>query len=107
MQEAEVVTRAPIVPGAQAAHGVEPREVALDDPAVAAETVLRLDATPGDPCSDVAHATCAATLPEVVPLVGVHFWRDAAAAGRGPGAARRESRPRALRRAGSRLRSRP
>ena len=67
------MTRAPIVPGAQAAHRVEPREIALDHPAVAAQALLRLDAAPRDPRLNVAHATCAATLTVVVPLVGVHL----------------------------------
>ena len=76
------MTRAAIVAGAQPTHRVKPSVITLDDPAVAAEALLRLDATSGDPGSDVAHATGATTLPEVVPLVRVHFgWTPPRPAG--------------------------
>ena len=46
MQEAEIVRGATIIPGAEATHGIEPSEVALDHPAVSAEPFRRLDAAP-------------------------------------------------------------
>lgn len=73
MQEAKVVARAAVVSGAQPTHGIEPREVAFDHPAMATEALLRLDTAPGDPSPDVARVASGATLPKVVSLVRVHL----------------------------------
>jgi hypothetical protein len=51
------VTRAAVLAGAETAHGVEPSDVALDHPAVAAEALFRLDSPPSDPRLHVARAT--------------------------------------------------
>jgi len=91
MEEAEIVRSAPIVPCAEAAHGVEPREVSLDDPAVAAEAFRRVDAAPRDAREDAAHAARRATLPVIVALVGVRLaWPMPGSAG--AGAAERRNR---------------
>jgi len=66
-----------IVAGPQAAHGVEPGEVALDHPPVAPQTILRFDAPPRDPGRDAAHPAGAATFLEVVALVCMQLPRAA------------------------------
>ena len=75
MEKAEVLTGAAIVARPQAAHRVEPGEVALDYPAVAAEAFLRLDAPTSDARGDAPFATGIAALPEVVPFVRMHLRR--------------------------------
>jgi hypothetical protein len=80
MEEAEIVRGATIIPGAEATHGVEPGEVALDHPAVSAKPFRRLDAAPRNA---MAYAPCAAgvsALPVVVAFVSMRFVRPVAGA---------------------------
>jgi len=69
------VARPSIVARTEATHGVQPREVALDHPAMAAQALLRLDASTGDPGADVAAMTRRATLAVVIAFVGVRLGR--------------------------------
>ena len=71
------MTGATIVAGAEAAHGVEPGKVALDNPAMPAEPFAGVDAPTGDPRGDAARPTGGPALPKVVALVGVHLERPA------------------------------
>jgi hypothetical protein len=85
MEEAEIVFGPAIVARPQAAHGIEPREVAFDHPSVPAEALLRFNAASRDAIEDAAHPTGLATLREIIPFVGVRFVGTMArATGTGP-----------------------
>jgi hypothetical protein len=62
----------------ESAKAIEPRARALDDPAVAPEPCLRLDADAGDPTPDAMRVQEAPAVRFVVALVGVHLGRSAA-----------------------------
>lgn len=70
----------PVVSRAEATHRVEPREVPLHYPAVAAESLGRFDAAARDAMADAAHPTRGAALPVIIALVGVRFVRPVARA---------------------------
>ena len=51
---------AALVADGEAPKAIEPRQGALDDPAVLAQALARLDAAPGDPRHDAPRAGAAA-----------------------------------------------
>lgn len=67
-----------LVANGKAAVLVEPGEAALDDPAMAAEPVARVDAAPGDAAGDAALGQRLTAARKVVPLVGVQLVGPAA-----------------------------
>ena len=77
------------MPQDQASLAVEPREGPLDDPSMASQSLLGLDAPARDPRDDAAHAARLTALPRIVPFVGVHLVRALSRATAPPPAQRR------------------
>lgn len=75
---------APLVADDEALHLVEPREGALDDPAVPPELLTRLDPRSGDPTLDAACMEEALVLARAIPLVGVELVRTSPGAADAP-----------------------
>jgi len=69
---------AAIVPRAETTHRIEPREVPLHDPAVAAEPLGRFDTAPRNAIANAAHPARVTALPVIVSLVGMRFVRPVA-----------------------------
>ena len=78
MEEPEIVGGASIVPCAEASHRVEPREVPLHHPPVAAEPLRRVDTAPRNAIANAAHPARVTALPVIVSLVGMRFVRPVA-----------------------------
>ena len=72
-----------LVANGQTAEAIQPRERALDDPAMAAQVRARVDPAPGDAGDDVPAAAGHPALGEVVPLVGMELGGTHAALTRG------------------------
>ena len=73
MQKSQVLTRATIVAGAEATHGVQPRKVAFDYPAMTAEPFLRLDPAARNARRDATRATSTPALRIIISLVRVRL----------------------------------
>jgi hypothetical protein len=85
LEESLVDVRPAFVADGEPAEAVKPGEGALDDPAMAAETLAGLDPLAGDPAADAASVQRPSAAAGVVGLVGVELSRPLAR--RAPGAA--------------------
>jgi len=72
-EEGVMDIRAAFIPDTEATELTQPGERAFDDPAVAAQPILRLNADPGDATGDVAAAQGRAVGRRGVALVGMQF----------------------------------